>query len=70
MNTLFEICIIIFAVALLGCYLPDKQEQAVKTFFDNFNNLENCGMRADGIITEGNFSNLNYVQLNIVCWMI
>ncbi|QFI15008.1 P52 family lipoprotein (plasmid) [Borrelia sp. CA_690] len=59
MKTLFGICIIILAVALLGCYLPYKQEQAVKAFFDNFNNLENCGMHADDIIiTEGKFSNL------------
>ncbi|AEL19511.1 outer membrane protein, borrelia PFam52 protein (plasmid) [Borreliella bissettiae DN127] len=58
MKAFFRMYIIILALILLGCYLPDKQEQAVKTFFDNFNDLEDCGMRADDIITEGKFSNL------------
>uniref|UniRef100_UPI003B223F54 P52 family lipoprotein n=1 Tax=Borreliella californiensis TaxID=373543 RepID=UPI003B223F54 len=57
MKALFGICIIM-ALVLLCCYLPDKQEQAVKTFFDNFNNLENCDICADDIITRGKFSNL------------
>ncbi|MGF7102126.1 P52 family lipoprotein [Borreliella kurtenbachii] len=45
----------IIALALLGCYLSDKREQAVQTFFEN---LESSDMGSDEIVTEGIFSNL------------
>ncbi len=53
MRILVGVCII--ALALLGCYLPDNQEQAVKTFFEN---SESSDMGSDEIVTEGIFSSL------------
>ncbi|WP_434792919.1 P52 family lipoprotein, partial (plasmid) [Borreliella burgdorferi] len=54
MRILVGVCIIA-ALALLGCYLPDNQEQAVKTFFEN---SESSDMGSDEIVTEGIFSSL------------
>ncbi|MCD2401583.1 P52 family lipoprotein [Borreliella bissettiae] len=57
MGILVGICII--TLALLGCYLPDKQEQAVQTFFEIENlEMESYDKEPDEIITEGVFSNL------------
>ncbi len=53
MRILVGVCII--ALALLGCYLPDNQEQAVQTFFEN---SESSDMGSDEIVTEGIFSSL------------
>ncbi|WP_425337153.1 P52 family lipoprotein [Borreliella tanukii] len=55
MRILVGFCII--TLALLGCYLPDKQEQAVQTFFENLE-MESYDKGPDKIITEGIFSNL------------
>ncbi|WP_210376147.1 P52 family lipoprotein, partial [Borreliella burgdorferi] len=46
MRILVGVCII--ALALLGCYLPDNQEQAVQTFFEN---SESSDMGSDEIVT-------------------
>ncbi|WP_458322032.1 P52 family lipoprotein [Borreliella burgdorferi] len=53
MRILVGVCII--ALALLGCYLSDNQEQAVQTFFEN---SESSDMGSDEIVTEGIFSSL------------
>uniref|UniRef100_UPI003B224A78 P52 family lipoprotein n=1 Tax=Borreliella californiensis TaxID=373543 RepID=UPI003B224A78 len=57
MKTLFRIYIIIFVLVLLGCYLPDKQKQAVQTFFENLE-MESYDKGSEEIVTEGIFSNL------------
>ncbi|ACN53327.1 P52 family lipoprotein (plasmid) [Borreliella spielmanii] len=53
MKTLVGACIMI--LTLLGCYLPVKQDQNVKTFFEN---LESYNKGSEEIVTEGIFSNL------------
>ncbi len=53
MRILVGVCII--TLALLGCDLPDKPEQAVQTFFEN---SQSSDMSSDEIVTEGIFSNL------------
>ncbi|WP_419253694.1 P52 family lipoprotein [Borreliella afzelii] len=55
MRILVGVCIII--LALLGCYLPDKQEQAVRAFFDE-NSPQSSDMGSNEIVTEGIFANL------------
>ncbi len=47
------VCII--TLALLGCDLSDKPEQAVQTFFEN---SQSSDMSSDEIVTKGIFSNL------------
>ncbi|WP_420025405.1 P52 family lipoprotein [Borreliella valaisiana] len=56
MRILVGVCILI-AVALLGCYLPDKQEQATQNFFENLE-MESYDKGPDEIVAEGIFSNL------------
>lgn len=53
MRILVGVCIII--LALLGCDLSDKPEQAVQTFFEN---SQSSDMSSDEIVTKGIFSNL------------
>lgn len=48
-----DVCII--TLALLGCDLSDKPEQAVQTFFEN---SQSSDMSSDEIVTKGIFSNL------------
>ncbi|WP_215538927.1 P52 family lipoprotein [Borreliella bavariensis] len=55
MSILVGVCII--TLALLGCDLSDKPEQAVQTFFENLE-MESYDKGSDEIITEGIFSNL------------
>ncbi len=50
---LVGVCII--TLALLGCDLSDKPEQAVQTFFEN---SQSSDMSSDEIVTKGIFSNL------------
>ncbi|MBB5141637.1 P52 family lipoprotein [Borreliella afzelii] len=52
------VCII--TLALLGCYLPYKQEQAVQTFFEN--SQQSSDMGSDEIVTEGIFANLKLYE--------
>lgn len=54
MRILVGVCIII--LALLGCYLPDKQEQSVQTFFENLE--RGYEIESEEIVNEGIFSNL------------
>ncbi|WP_420025585.1 P52 family lipoprotein (plasmid) [Borreliella yangtzensis] len=54
MKILVDICII--TLALLGCYLPDKQEQSVQDFFENLG--RGYDVESDEIVSEGIFSNL------------
>ncbi|XPC97837.1 P52 family lipoprotein (plasmid) [Borreliella japonica] len=58
MRILVGVCII--TLALLGCYLPDKQEQAVQTFFEN--SQQSSDMDSDEIVTEGIFANLKLYE--------
>ncbi|WP_233464671.1 P52 family lipoprotein [Borreliella bavariensis] len=44
-------------LALLGCYLPDKQKQAAQVFFDE-NSPQSSDMGSNEIVTEGVFVNL------------
>ncbi|WP_187983512.1 P52 family lipoprotein [Borreliella bavariensis] len=54
MRILVGVCIII--LALLGCYLPDKQkQQAVQTFFEN---SQSSDIGSDEIVADGIFDNL------------
>ncbi|WP_215536284.1 P52 family lipoprotein [Borreliella bavariensis] len=53
MRILVSVCII--TLALLGCDLSDKPEQAVQTFFEN---SQSSDMGSEEIVTEGIFSNL------------
>ncbi|WP_044052070.1 P52 family lipoprotein, partial [Borreliella afzelii] len=53
MRILVGVCIII--LALLGCYLPDKQEQAVQAFFDE-NSPQISDMGSNAIGTDGIFA--------------
>lgn len=53
MRILVGVCII--TLALLGCDLSDKPEQAVQTFFEN---SQSSDISSDEIVTEGIFSNL------------
>ncbi|ACN53129.1 P52 family lipoprotein (plasmid) [Borreliella spielmanii] len=55
MRILVGVCII--TLALLGCYLPDKQKQAVQTFFENLE-MESYDKGSNEIVTGGIFSNL------------
>ncbi|WP_325064359.1 P52 family lipoprotein [Borreliella bavariensis] len=57
MSILVGVCII--TLALLGCDLSDKPEQAVQTFFEN---SQSSDMSFDEIITEGIFSNLKLYE--------
>ncbi|WPM06343.1 P52 family lipoprotein (plasmid) [Borreliella sinica] len=54
MRILVGVCII--TLALLSCYLPDKQEQSVQTFFENLERVYD--IESDEIVNEGIFSNL------------
>ncbi|ACJ73656.1 outer membrane protein (plasmid) [Borreliella afzelii ACA-1] len=55
MRILVGVCIII--LALLGCYLPNKQKQAAQAFFDE-NSPQSSDMGSNEIVTEGIFANL------------
>ncbi|WP_210359856.1 P52 family lipoprotein [Borreliella garinii] len=55
MRILVGVCIII--LALLGCYLPNKQKQAAQAFFDE-NSPQSSDMGSNKIVTEGVFANL------------
>ncbi|WP_419250498.1 P52 family lipoprotein [Borreliella afzelii] len=58
MKTLVGACIVTLAV--LGCYLPDKQKQAVQTFFKNSqsSDIGSDEIVADEIVADGIFDNL------------
>ncbi|WP_418905599.1 P52 family lipoprotein [Borreliella japonica] len=58
MRILVGVCII--TLVLLGCYLPDKQEQAFQTFFEN--SQQSSDMDSDEIVTEGIFANLKLYE--------
>ncbi|WP_418905709.1 P52 family lipoprotein [Borreliella japonica] len=58
MRILVGVCII--TLALLGCYLPDKHEQAFQTFFEN--SQQSSDMDSDEIVTEGIFANLKLYE--------
>ncbi|WP_215535774.1 P52 family lipoprotein [Borreliella bavariensis] len=51
----------IIILALLGCYLPNKQKQAVQVFFDE-NSQQSGDMDSDEIVTEGIFANLKLYE--------
>lgn len=50
----------IVTLAVLGCYLPDKQKQAVQTFFKNSqsSDIGSDEIVADEIVADGIFDNL------------
>ncbi|ACN93335.1 outer membrane protein (plasmid) [Borreliella finlandensis] len=47
----------IITLALFACYLPNRQEQSVQTFFENLE-MESYDKGSDEIITKGIFANL------------
>ncbi|WLN24699.1 P52 family lipoprotein [Borreliella bavariensis] len=59
MRILVGVCITI--LALLGCYLPNKQKQADKNFFDE-NSPQSSDMGSNKIVTKGIFANLKLYE--------